>query len=211
MSDRTRDKILDTAERLFAEQGVAATSLRAIMAAAGANMAAIHYHFGSRDGLIHALVARCVLPINQSRLDMLDAVERAHPTGPIPADAIVRAFSTPVVELVADPERGHVSKLMGRVVMETTNPEAMARVFGPTAPRFIAAIRRAVPGLSEDEARARLHFLVGTLVFTMAVPRIPTRAHSTREDLKTRHDQLVAYASAGLMATATSTPRRNSP
>jgi len=71
----TKDRILDVAERLFAEHGFANTSLRSITAEAGANLAAVNYHFQSKDALIQAVFARRLGPLNQARLEMLDAAE----------------------------------------------------------------------------------------------------------------------------------------
>ena len=77
MSDatNTKDRLLDTAEQLFAQTGIEATSLRTITAEAGANLAAIHYHFGSKETLIQEVFARRVEPVNQERLRQLDELE----------------------------------------------------------------------------------------------------------------------------------------
>ena len=200
MSDPTRERILDAAERLFAENGVAATSLRAVMKAAGANMAAVHYHFGSRTGLLTALLARRAEPVNRRRIEMLDDLERRYPTGPVPAEEIVRAFYEPAAEMIGDPANSHVSRLIGRIVMESNEPEILGRVFGPLARRFVAVIRRAAPHLSEEEARVRLHFLVGAMVFTVAVPRSPAPGLAAAADMKVIFEQLVGFAAAGLVA-----------
>ena len=71
----TKEKILDTAERLIGERGYAATSLRHIIAQAGVNLAAVHYHFGSKEGLLDAVVERKAAPVNQARLAWLERVE----------------------------------------------------------------------------------------------------------------------------------------
>lgn len=202
MTDITRERILDAAEHLFAENGVAATSLRAIMKAAGANVAAVHYHFGSRTGLLQALLARRAEPVNRRRLEMLDELERRHPTGRVPAAEIVRAFCVPALEMIGDPAHSHVSRVIGRIVMESNEPDVMTRVFGPMARRFVAVIRRAAPHLSEDEARVRLHFLVGAMVFTLAVPRSPVPEASGKLDMPSVFEHMVAFAAAGLVAPA---------
>ena len=71
----TKIRILDAAESLFAEHGFAATSLRAITRHANVNLAAVHYHFGSKEGLVEAVFSRRLGPLNQERLELLDAVE----------------------------------------------------------------------------------------------------------------------------------------
>ena len=73
--ENTRGRILDSAERLFAEQGFSGTSLRQITAAAGANLAAVNYHFGSKEELIKEALSRRLRPINAERLKWLDRLE----------------------------------------------------------------------------------------------------------------------------------------
>ena len=78
ISDRrpdTRDRILDAAERLFAQQGFDLTSLRALTTEADVNLAAVNYHFGSKERLFEAVLARLIAPINAERLARLDALE----------------------------------------------------------------------------------------------------------------------------------------
>src|SRR3984957_3058267 len=91
----TRDKILDTAERLFGEYGYAATSLRQIIAEAGVNLAAIHYHFGSKEDLLDRVIFRKASPVNEERLATLDRLEAAAQAGPVPLEEILRAFLGP--------------------------------------------------------------------------------------------------------------------
>jgi AcrR family transcriptional regulator len=70
-------KILDTAERLFGEDGYKAVSLRHITAAAGVNLAAIHYYFGSKEELLDELVMRKAVPVNEERHGETAAPERS--------------------------------------------------------------------------------------------------------------------------------------
>src|SRR6476619_3946953 len=71
----TRESLLDAAESLFSEHGIQAASLRAITQQAGANLAAVHYHFGSKEGLVRAVFSRRLEPMNSERLRMLDAAD----------------------------------------------------------------------------------------------------------------------------------------
>src|SRR5271166_1991773 len=95
----TKDRILDAAERLFARDGIEATSLRTITAEAGANLAAVNYHFQSKDALVKSVVARRVCPVNERRLALLDACEAAAGDGPLPVEQVLDAFLRPVMEL----------------------------------------------------------------------------------------------------------------
>src|ERR1022692_2401549 len=78
----TKERILDTAERLFAKQGYAATSLRGIIAEAGVNLAAVHYHFHSKEALLEAVILRRSVPANRERLALLDRFEKEREGNP---------------------------------------------------------------------------------------------------------------------------------
>src|SRR5262245_20834005 len=92
--DDTPNRIIAAAERLFAEGGEDATSLRAITREANVNVAAVHYHFGGRDELLRALLDRRLGPLNARRLDLLDEAVAAHGDPP-PVEALLAAFLRP--------------------------------------------------------------------------------------------------------------------
>src|ERR1017187_9972164 len=103
----TKTRILDTAEKLFGQNGFEATSLRDITAEAQVNLAAINYHFQTKDSLIDAVIQRRIEPVNQRRLEMLDSA------GPNPSvEQIVQAFVAPVLERYTTT----MMPLMGRVL-----------------------------------------------------------------------------------------------
>src|SRR5882757_1399353 len=92
----TKQKILDTAERLFGDQGYGATSLRQVIAAAEVNVAAVHYHFGCKEELLDAVIARNIGPLSATRLAMLDRAE----AGGVPdVEEILKSFLPPTPEL----------------------------------------------------------------------------------------------------------------
>src|SRR5437763_16807197 len=88
----TRESLMDAAESLFAERGIPAASLRAITERATANLAAVHYHFGSKQGLVRAVFDRRLAPLNRERLTLLDRYE-AEGGG---VEEVVRAFVAPI-------------------------------------------------------------------------------------------------------------------
>src|ERR1051325_3893135 len=102
----TKTKILDAAEKLFGVKGFEATSLRDITAEAQVNLAAVNYHFQSKDSLIDAMIERRLEPVNRRRLEML------HAAGPTPSvEQVVEAFLAPVVMMEVLP----AVPLIGRV------------------------------------------------------------------------------------------------
>ncbi|MBI4577658.1 MAG: TetR/AcrR family transcriptional regulator [Planctomycetes bacterium] len=166
----TRERILEAAERLFAERGLEATSLRAITAMARVNLAAVHYHFGSKDGLIEAIFARRVEPLNRERLDRLTTLEaRAVPPG---LEEIVEAFVGPALRLVRRPDRGGAfcMRLLGRTIAVPVEAlhARIAPLFDEVRARYARALRRLLPHVGGTELAWRIHFMVGAMLFTMS-------------------------------------------
>src|SRR6516162_4097843 len=88
----TTERILDAAERLFAQHGFDGTSIRAIVDEAKVNLAAVHYHFRSKDALLEAVLTRRISVVNDARLKMLEEVEKAARPKPPSAEDVLRAF-----------------------------------------------------------------------------------------------------------------------
>ncbi len=200
MSD-TKEKILDTAERMIGERGYAATSLRQIIAEAGVNLAAVHYHFGSKEDLLDAVVARKVTPVNEGRIARLDRVEAEAGNGPARVEQILEAFFLPTAE-VAGRNPGFV-RLMGQMLAEGMMPRIVERHFQATGLRFVAALRRALPELPQEELMWRVHFMIGAMAHTMCrAPVFPEMAGDAG-DMGPRMKRLVTFLSAGFRAAAT--------
>ncbi len=168
----TKSRILDVAEALFMEHGFEATSLRAITAAASVNLAAVNYHFGSKEELFQSVLTRRLDPMNQQRLDLLTRLERDLAPGPVPCERILSAMFIPALALARDPERGgkNFLRLLGRAYAD---PAPFIRRFlsGQYAlmiARFKAAFARALPHLPAKELSWRLHFIMGALSYTLA-------------------------------------------
>jgi AcrR family transcriptional regulator len=157
----TKDRILDSAEKLFGINGFEATSLRDITTEAGVNLAAVNYHFQSKDSLIEAVIARRIEPVNRKRLELLDAA------GENPSvEQILAAFVTPLLEL----DVTSVFPLMGRIL---ANPgQFLERVFhrhlAPVAQRFRAALMQALPGIPEPEILWRIQFTAGAVTHVLS-------------------------------------------
>src|SRR3954468_3686382 len=125
----TKQKILDAAEQLIGEQGYAATSLRQIIASAGVNLAAIHYHFGSKDDLLHQLMLRKAGPVNEKRIELLDRYVAESAGAPLRVKEVLDAFFAPMVETAnANPQ---FVRVMGRIVAEGLLPAVVEKSFQP--------------------------------------------------------------------------------
>jgi len=166
----TRTQILDAAERLFADRGYRGTSIRAITDLAGANLAAVGYHFGSKAELLAAVVRRVVEPINAAQSAGLDRLLARTPE-PAVAD-LVEAFAGPLFdEMPAGDEGGaRTSRLIVTILSDPA--EEMRTWTGPAEDtvrdRYLAAFRRALPGLSQEE----LWFRIRGILAVTAVDRV---------------------------------------
>lgn len=203
----TRTSLLEAAERLFAEEGVHQASLRAITQAAGANLAAVHYHFGSKEALVREVLGRRLGPLNRRRLELLDRVE-AQTSNPRVED-VVRAFVLPTLEMIQREQGGHA---FARFVCRTfSEPDESYRgiileQFRDILERFTAAFTRALPGLSREEFFWRFHFMVGAVVHTAGLGFLAQRLSNglcDPADLDGLTTKLVRFLSAGLEAEAT--------
>ena len=163
----TKTSLLDAAERLFAELGIAGASMRAVTRAADANLAAVHYHFGSKEGLVRAVFRRRLTPLNRERIARLDdllATGRARDV-----EAIVEAFVGPPLRMIGSEPGGRAfAQLLARAVQEpgAGSRELVLEEFREVIGRFAAALAKALPSLSREEVLWRLHFMIGSLSFT---------------------------------------------
>ncbi|HXI40628.1 MAG TPA: TetR family transcriptional regulator [Bryobacteraceae bacterium] len=160
----TRERILDAAERMFADHGYSATSVRSIIAKARVNVAAVHYHFRSKESLLEAVILRRAKPANEQRLALLDACERAAPGGHPPLREVIQAFLEPSIRVATDQTLGGevFMRLLGRLHAEgDILPKILAMHFMPVLERFSRALRHALPDLPPEELYWRLHFAVG--------------------------------------------------
>lgn len=201
----TKERILDAAEELFADRGFRETSLRDITSRAGANLAAVNYHFQSKDALIQAVFARRLGPINDARIRMLDEAEKRAGAGQLPVEAVVRAFVEPLLkDKAAVPES--FKCLFGRAYGEPGDlfTTIVQRQFGQAKERFLAAFQRALPGEPVLNIFWKVNFTVGALAHTLAgMPqRLKVLSAGIVETIDP-HDaaeRLIAFVTAGFAA-----------
>ncbi len=156
--EATDERLLAVAERLFAQHGIDAVSLRSITIEADANIAAVHYHFGTKVDLVRALVQRRVDEVNSRRLVLLRAAERAEHIG---ARDIAKLWIEPLAPVALDSQR---RVYLGFVVaLKSAGPEMRAiagDVFRPHFPRLDAALARALPDVDTPLRRMRFALAV---------------------------------------------------
>ena len=200
-SQDTKTKILEVAEELFGDQGLDRVSIRDITEAADVNLAAVNYHFGSKEVLIEAVFERRLTPLNEARLRALDKVEQLAGEKPLRVEQILEAFIRPAVECGASsPKNGLAfSRLLGRCLAET-RPEVEAflrKQFNPLIARFEAAFIKALPHLTAAEIFWRMKFTFGALHHWLLTRNkfVPPCAEGTTPEDQVK--KLIAFTSAG--------------
>jgi AcrR family transcriptional regulator len=205
----TRESLLDAAESLFAELGVQASSLRAITRRAGANLAAVNYHFGSKQGLVRAVFSRRLAPLNAERLRMLESC-----TGDdsCTIEDVLRAFIAPLLRIARErPEHGSAfARLMGRAFSEPSD-EVRRIVFDEFAEmvhRFVEALARLLPELPQSELLWRFHFAAGSMGHTAACGQLLEHYSGglCQAADPEQADLLIQFLAAGLRAPRTALP-----
>src|SRR3982751_1689149 len=168
----TQARILDAAETLFMEPGFEPTSLRQLPSAAGVNLAAVNYHFGSKEELFQAVLTRRLDPMNQQRLELLTRFEGEAAPKPLGCDRILSALLIPALKLARDPQRGgsNFLRLLGRAYADPAPfiRQFLSEQYAVMIARFKAAFARALPTMPRKELSWRLHFIMGALSYTLA-------------------------------------------
>ncbi len=170
-AQETRTRILDAAQALFASHGFDATSMRMITADAGVNLAAVNYHFGSKDALVQAVLRRHLQPLNSQRIQALDEAEALADGAPVKPHVLVESFFRSPLELAAGSDAGReFMRLIGRTF---TEPSPTVRAFlvseyAEVMSRYRDAFCRALPTVPVEDILWRLHFMLGAMSHAVA-------------------------------------------
>jgi len=213
MAPNTRHKILDAAEKLFARHGFESTSLRSIIASANVNLAAIHYHFRSKEGLIRAVIERRFAPVNDERLRLLAEFENQTDGKTARVEEILEAFLAPMLRIgLLDSGQGRLlMQLGGRLLLQASDgilENAAGGEFERVAVRFLAALQKALPSLTRQEIAWRMNFTIGAAARALfgGIP-VKVLSSASHENLQERDVQrvlqrLITYTTAGMRAQA---------
>ena len=207
----TRARILDAAERLFMAHGYDGTSMRQITSEAGVNLAAVNYHFGSKEALIQEVFRRRLDWLNEERMRTLDALEAAAGDQPVKPSQIVDAFFGTMIRMAEDEERGGVIflRLLGRTLTEPSDfiRAFLAHEYKTVVERYKEALFRSLPGVPKAEIVWRFHFMLGATSYAIAgtdALRLVTDWGIEAEDSEDRLDRLlprlISFLIGGLRA-----------
>ncbi len=200
----TKDRILHAAEDLFAQQGFASTSLRQVTSRADVNIAAVNYHFGSKDNLINEVFRRRMDDMSAHRIA---ALHKALAAEPGQLEPILAAFVEPALALAQDRHGGTAFiRVIARAYAESNDSlrKFLSDQYGHVLREFAKAIAPCVPALSKEDLYWRLDFLSGALTYAMAdfglIKRPANVPESTHRQRAAK--ALIRFAAAGFQADA---------
>jgi AcrR family transcriptional regulator len=197
----TKDRILHAAEELFAAQGFASTSLRQVTSRADVNIAAVNYHFGSKENLVNEVFRRRMDEMSERRMRELRAAQEAHP-GEL--EPILRAFIEPALALTLDRHGSAFVRVLARAYAEKNDRlrKFLSDNYGQVLREFAKAIAPTLPSLGKEELYWRMDFVAGALTYAMAdfglIKRPAGVSEKSHCDKASEH--LIRFASAGLRA-----------
>ena len=200
----TKDRILGAAEELFAQYGFAGTSLRQVTSHADVNIAAVNYHFGSKENLVNEVFRRRMDEMTAARLEQL---QQARANQPDDLRAVLAAFVEPALAMAQDRQSGGAFvRVIARAYAEKNDNlrKFLSDHYGHVLREFGKAIAACVPGLSKEELYWRLDFLAGALTYAMADFGLIKRPHhsSEAEHRAKAAQELIHFAEAGFRASA---------
>lgn len=196
----TRQRILGAAEELFAERGFAGASLRQVTAAANVNLAAVNYHFGSKENLIEEVFRRRLDELSRRRMERLAGVGTD-----ATLESLLDAFITPALELSLDVRGGSVfMRVLARAFAEhnTHLRKFLSDNYGYVLKDFATAFAGLLPQLDKEELYWRLDIAVGALTYAMAdfgmIQRRSGETERTHREQMAKH--LIHFTASGLRA-----------
>lgn len=207
-----RDRILDAAEHAFGERGFDGASLRDIVLEARVNLATVYYYFGSKHGLMEAVLKRRFGPLRQEQLDLLQEAQRDRPAQPA-LEAVLRALLLPPLKLTiaSASKRQAIARLVGRIVTEPNSrtQDFLRSQHADVRAAFLKALQSSLPELPLADLRWRFEFVTGALSIILCNPRkLERETHGACNpvDVDQVLAEMIRFFSPGFRAPATKLP-----
>jgi AcrR family transcriptional regulator len=206
----TADRLLDVAERLFGERGYDGVGMRLLAEAAGVNLGAATYHFGSKQALYLAVFHRRFRPMDAERLRRLrEAVARAQGR-PLPVEVIVECLLRPPFESGIGNTAFQQFLARNLLLPPSFLHRALHREVGPTMAEFAAALHQALPHLPGDLLHLRSMFAMGSLaMFSTHAKTMPGMRNREVREAVLR--EMIGYVTAGMTSPALTNPQKRPP
>lgn len=195
----TKDRILGAAEVLFAQRGFDGASLRQLTTAAGVNLAAVNYHFGSKEKLVEQVFRRRLDALNARRMEALATLEgRADTT----LEDVLAAYIRPALELSHDDNGALFMRVLARAFAEHDDRlrQFLSENYGHVMRQFTAEFARLLPQLPKRELYWRIDLVTGALTHAMSgfgmIQRPKDVSERAHREQTAQH--LIRFAVAGL-------------
>jgi AcrR family transcriptional regulator len=171
-SAQTRERLLDAAEKLFAERGFRSASVRDITREASCNIASVNYHFGGKSNLYREVFLRRLRDLRERRVAVIERVRGERPS----LERLLSAFATAFVHPLVEEAPGRLWVLL--VSQELIDPQLPPDMFygemlDPLQKALVGAVVEATPGLDLDDAALAMHSLIGQLFHMVKLQRFP--------------------------------------
>jgi AcrR family transcriptional regulator len=202
-----RNRLLDVAEKLFSEHGFADTSVRDITAEASCNVAAVNYHFGSKEKLYTDVWRHNLLLLRDNQITSIEKVMLENQGTPRLEDLLKSFAETFISSLVDETRSTRLLKLMMREMLDRHLPPDMFadEVIKPTLGAMQEALLKTCPGLQQSQIALIVFSIIGQLIHAV---RIRTMfGQSNRDDLLIFNlsemvDHIIKFSAAGIRACA---------
>lgn len=203
--DSARSRLFLAGEKLFARKGFAATSVRDITNLANCNVAAVNYHFGSKENLYSEIFHKRLEQIRRSRIESIESAMDAK-SGDLSIERLIRNFSESFLDMLTDQSGGFY--FVDMIVREMLDPQLGRGVFReefiePVSEIFLGAIRKLCPGLDEVAASRCMYSIVGQLYHSIQVMNFNLKADQKIEqfgDVSGLIDHIVEFSAGGIRA-----------
>jgi AcrR family transcriptional regulator len=207
MKELTPDRLLDAAEVVFGEQGYAGMSIRAVAQLSECNVAAVNYHFGSKQNLVTEMLRRRIRPLNRKRLEWLRKARADYGAELIPLEEIIRILIQPLAEAILHADSVD-RRFMAIISRSLTDPSPFiqkvhGQFFDELKKEFSMEINRHFPDIDAEEAQVRMVVMTASMLGTIThLPAVVERIWNHKEKFPYGKviDFLVPFLSSGIRA-----------
>jgi len=206
-STNTKNRLLTATERLFASHGFAGVTMRGVADRARTNIASAHYHYGSKEGMVLAMLKRRIDPINANRLKYLDNSRNLSGNQPLAPREIFRALILPICHEIAkcSTSRDNLAQLVARSFTEPVRfiQKMHQHFFREVSETFVEELHRTYPNSEKKDIYWNLHLVIASMLGTFAQHRRLndfSKGLCDENDVEDLGNRLIEFVSTGFEA-----------